>query len=134
MIWINLLPGLFMLWQLVALHIGISHVYHFDDDAAHFVICSIALGLMVGWFLTKSAYYIFYPISYKVEYELNKWSKISNMILIFVYSIFLSYALFNHHDPKQYELGYLTIFIFSTLLILNVILTLNPIRRDEGVD
>lgn len=32
------------------------------------------------------------------------------------------------------ELGYLTIFIITTLLILNVLLTLNPIQRAEADD
>lgn len=77
---------------------------------------------------------MFYSISYRVEYEFNKWIKIANMAVIFMYAIFFAYALFNHMDPRQYELGYLTIFIISTLLVLNVILTLNPIYREEGVD
>jgi len=77
---------------------------------------------------------MFYSMSYKVEYELNKWMKVANMIIIFPYSMILSYALFNHHDPKQYELGYLAIFIMSSLLVLNVVLTLNPIYKDQGTD
>lgn len=60
--------------------------------------------------------------------------KVANMMIIFPYSIILSYNLFNHQDPKQYELGYLTIFIISTLLVLNVVLTLNPIYKDQGTD
>jgi len=91
---------------------------------------SISVGLLTVWFFTKTIYFMFYSISYKVEHELNKWMKVANMIIIFPYSMILSYALFNHHDPKQYELGYLTIFIMSTLLVLNVVLTLNPIYKD----
>ena len=56
------------------------------------------------------------------------------MLVIFVNSMFVCYALFNHEDEKQYELGYLTIFIICTLLILNVLLTLNPIQREEADD
>ena len=66
--------------------------------------------------------------------KLNRWIKIANMLVIFINAIFICYALFNHRDEKQYELGYLTIFIISTLLILNVLLTLNPIQREEQED
>jgi len=135
LIWLHLFPALYMLWQLIELQMGISHVYKFPERLdANFVMTSIALGLMVAWFFIKTGYYMFYSISYKVEYEFNKWIKIANMAVIFMYSIFFAYSLFNHTDPKQYELGYLTIFIISTLLVLNVILTLNPIYREEGVD
>jgi len=131
--WIHFIPGLYMLWQLIALQMGISHFYK-ESSPLTFGIQSVALGLLVAWLFTKTIYYMFYVISYRVEHELNKWVKIANMTVIFIYSIFLSYALFNHFDQKQYELGYLTIFIMTTLLILNVILTLNPIHRDEGTD
>jgi hypothetical protein len=88
--------------------------------------------LLSGWFFTKTIYYMFYSMSYKTECELNKWVKVANMFIVFPYAIFMSYSLFNHFDPKQYELGYLTIFIMSTLFVLNVVLTLNPIYRDNG--
>ena len=94
----------------------------------------VAVSLMVLWFFAKTIYYMFYSLSYKVECELNKWMKVANMCIVFPYSILMSYSLFNHFDPKQYELGYLTIFIMSTLFVLNVVLTLNPIYRDYGSD
>ena len=125
-----------MLWQLISLQMGMSHVYNFGNSKVNgdFIITSIALSLMVAWFFAKTGYHMFYSISYKVEYEFNKWIKIANMCVIFMYSIFFSYALFNHTDARQYELGYLTIFILSTLLVLNIILTLNPIYREEGAN
>lgn len=82
------------------------------------------------WFFVKTAYYVFYSMSYSIESKLNKWIKIANMSVIFTFSIFLTYALFDHMDSKQYELGYLTIFIIITLLVLNIIVTLNPISRE----
>lgn len=89
---------------------------------------------MIGWFFAKTGYYMFYAMSYKIEHTYNKWIKIANMLVIFINAIFICYALFNHQDEKQYELGYLTIFIICTLLILNVLLTLNPIQREEADD
>jgi hypothetical protein len=86
------------------------------------------------WFFSKTAYYLFYSMSYTIESELNKWIKVANMTVIFIFSIFLTYSLFDHMDSKQYELGYLTIFIIFTLLVLNIIVTLNPISREQGVD
>lgn len=137
MIWTHFLPALFMLWQLIAIQMGISHYFHFDkseSQSINYVMISISVGLLTVWFFIKTLYFMFYSISYRVEHELNKWVKVANMIIIFPYSMILSYALFNHHDPKQYELGYLTIFIISTLLVLNVVLTLNPIYKDQGTD
>jgi hypothetical protein len=90
-----------MLWQLIELQMGISHVYKFPQRLdANFVITTIALGLIVTWFFIKTAYFMFYSISYRVEYEFNKWIKIANMAVIFMYSIFFAYSLFNHTDPK----------------------------------
>lgn len=90
-------------------------------------ITFVFLSIVTAWFFINTGYFIFYPISYKIECEFNKWIKIANMVVIFSYSIFVSNALFNHYDPKMLELGYLTIFIISTLMLLNLILTLNPI-------
>ena len=79
------------------------------------------------WLFAKTFYYLFYSISYNLESKLNKWIKVLNMVIIFGFSIIMTYALFNRKDAKQQELGYLTIFIIVTLLILNLIVTLNPI-------
>lgn len=79
-------------------------------------------------------YYVFYCISYSTESSLNRAAKISNQLLIFGHTILLTLALFNHADPKQKELGYLTIFIVVTLTVLNAVVTLNPIQREESVD
>jgi hypothetical protein len=73
-------------------------------------------------------------MSYSLESKLNKWIKVLNMVIIFGFSIIMTYALFNRKDSKQQELGYLTIFIIVTLLILNLIVTLNPIQREDGID
>eukprot|EP00356_Strombidium_inclinatum_P004007 CAMPEP_0170496638 /NCGR_PEP_ID=MMETSP0208-20121228/22276_1 /TAXON_ID=197538 /ORGANISM="Strombidium inclinatum, Strain S3" /LENGTH=110 /DNA_ID=CAMNT_0010773239 /DNA_START=1341 /DNA_END=1673 /DNA_ORIENTATION=+ len=70
-------------------------------------------------------------MSYKTEQELNRYAKVGSILILFSSAIVLVYSLFNHFDPKQYELGYLTIFIISTLMVLNVVLTLNPIARDD---
>ena len=56
------------------------------------------------------------------------------MLVIFLNAIFICFALFNRQDDKQHEMGYLAIFIICTLLILNVLLTLNPIQREEADD
>ena len=100
LIWIHFAPGLYMLWQLISLQMGMSHLYNFGKVNGDFVITSIALGLMVTWFFAKTGYHMFYSISYKVEYEFNKWIKIANMCVIFMYAIFFSYALFNHTDAR----------------------------------
>jgi hypothetical protein len=90
--------------------------------------------LTTAFFFAKWAYYMFYCISYQTESELHKTVKIANQVMIFMHSIFLAYALFNHKDPKQHEFGYLTIFIIATLLVLNVVVTLNPITREDRID
>jgi hypothetical protein len=95
---------------------------------------AVSLVLMICWFFAKTMYYMFYSMSYRTEHMLNKWIKIANMMVIFINASFLCYALFNHFDEKQYELGYLTIFIICTLLLLNVLLTLNPISREDAND
>ena len=95
LIWIHFLPGLFMLWQVVAMQLGISHIYPEDS-----FVMMVAVGLLVGWFFTKTVYFMFYSMSYKIECELNKWVKVANMCIVFPYSILMSYSLFDHLDPK----------------------------------
>lgn len=129
LIWLHFVPGLCMLWQLLALHLGFSHQFVFTSPANQIVI-SATIGMTALWFFVKTAYYVFYSMSYSIESKLNKWIKIANMSVIFTFSIFLTYSLFDHMDSKQYELGYLTIFIIITLLVLNIIVTLNPISRE----
>lgn len=79
-------------------------------------------------------YYVFYCMSYRVENKLNKMVKVANQTLIFTHTIFLICVLFNHADSKQNEFGYLTIFVVITLFVLNVIVTLNPIQREDNID
>lgn len=95
---------------------------------------SLSTLLISLWLFMKTGYYVFYSISYKVENELNKWIKVGNMAIIFMHTVFMVYSLFNHTDERQHELCYLAIFIIVTLLILNVIVALNPIMREEGID
>ena len=101
----------------------------------HYIIISASIISLVVYLFMKTVYYLLYPISYKVEGELEKWTKVVSMGVVFSTSIYLTLALFDFKDSKQYELGYLAIFIIATLLLLNVIVTLNPIERyDQGVD
>lgn len=130
LIWLHFLPGLFMLWQLIALNMGLSHYFFIFNNTTNYFMISSTITMCAAWLFAKTGYYVFYPISYTLESKLNKWIKIANMSVIFSFSIFLTYALFDHFDSKQYELGYLTIFIILTLLVLNVIVTLNPIARE----
>jgi hypothetical protein len=134
LIWCHFLPALFCLWQFVALQLGISHYYSFAKLSSTHVTISASLLLIASWLLMKTFYYLFYCISYKAESDMNRLVKIFNQILIFSHSIFLTYSLFNHLNAKQYELGYLTIFIICTLFVLNVVVTLNPISREDSVD
>lgn len=137
LLWIFFLPSLALTWEFIALHLGISHYYQEVPNftqTAHKVMIQCSTIMMIIWFFAKTGYYMFYAMGYKVEHNYNRWIKIANMVIIFINSIFICYALFNHSDEKQYELGYLTIFIISTLLILNVLLTLNPIQREEADD
>ena len=134
LIWAHFGVAMWMLWQFIALQLGISHYYTFKHFDHNFVLVSVSLLVITGWLLTKTVYYLFFCISYKVESELNKFVKIANQVLIFMHSILLTAALVNFKDPKQQELGYLTIFIISTLMALNVVVTLNPISREERVD
>ena len=117
---------MFMLWQLFSLEIGFDHFYNFSQNA-NLVVISITIIMTLLWLFAKTTYYLFYSISYSLESILNKWIKVLNMVIIFGFSIIMTYALFNRKDSKQQELGYLTIFIIVTLLILNLIVTLNPI-------
>jgi len=73
-------------------------------------------------------------MSYSIERELNKLVKLANQAVIFIHSIFLTYALINHTDEKQCEFGYLTIFIIAILMVLNIVVTLNPISKEERID
>ena len=124
-----------MLWQLIELQMGISHFYHFKKNTEHYMIIFASIVSVIVYLFMKTIYYLLYPISYKVEGELEKWSKVVSMGYVFSTCVFLTLALFNFDDSKQYELGYLAIFIICTLLVLNVIVTLNPIERyDQGVD
>lgn len=99
----------------------------------------ISYALMITWFFAQTIYFTFYPISYKVEGLLNRQIKIINTLLIFANSIFFSIILYNNNidldenkrnQKISIEMGYLTIFIMCTLIVLNVILILNPIHRD----
>jgi hypothetical protein len=112
------------------MYLGVSHLYNFTGQS--FWIMMVSNSLLAAWFFFKTCYHMFYSMSYRTESELNKWIKVANMFVVFPYFIFMSYSLFNHLDPKQYELGYLTIFIMTTLFVLNVVLTLNPIYRDHS--
>mgnify|MGYP006893774551 CR=1 FL=1 len=126
LIWIHFIPAMFMLWQLFALQIGFPHFYNFSENA-NIVVISVTISMTALWLFAKTTYYLFYSMSYSLESKLNKWMKVLNMVIIFGFSIIMTYALFNRKDNKQQELGYLTIFIIVTLLILNLIVTLNPI-------
>jgi len=53
------------------------------------------------------------------------------MLVLFMNTIFLLFALTNHTDQHQKELGFLGIFIISILLALNLLLLLNPIARSD---
>lgn len=66
------------------------------------------------------------------------------MLVTFVYCMFFCVVLYNNNIGSDYnksnskisiEMGYLTIFIMCTLIILNIVLILNPVHRDgEFVD
>ena len=89
---------------------------------------------MILYLFLRTGYQMFYSLSYSFENKYNRWIKIGSMVVIFVNAIFLSYALFNQKDEKQYELCYLTIFIICTLLLINILLTLNPIMKEDASD
>lgn len=90
--------------------------------------------IVAAWCFVKTVYNVFYCMSYKVESQLNRMNKVANQIFLFVHTILLTYALFNHNDKKQYEFGNLSIFVVITLMFLNIIVTLNPIIREDRVD
>lgn len=103
LMWIFFMPSLALLWEFIAMHLGISHYYrdvgHFTF-ATHKVMMQSSTLLMIAWFFVKTGYYMFYSLSYKIEHTYNKWIKIANMLVIFLNAIFICYALFNRQDEK----------------------------------
>jgi hypothetical protein len=65
----------------------------------YFIITASIISLAL-FFLMKTIYYLLYPISYKVEAELEKWTKVVSMAVVFSTSAFLTLALFNFNDSR----------------------------------
>ena len=98
LMWIFFIPSLALLWEFIAMYLGISHYYHEVTNfqsTTHNVMMQCSTVLMIMWFFVKTGYYMFYAMSYKTEHTYNKWIKISNMLVIFMNAIFICYALFN---------------------------------------
>ena len=95
----HFIPAMFMLWQLFSLEIGFDHFYNFSQNT-NLVVISITIIMTALWLFAKTSYYLFYSMSYNLESKLNKWIKVLNMIIIFGFSIIMTYALFNRKDNK----------------------------------
>jgi len=65
MIWMHFLPALYMMWQVIAMYLGISHIYQLSGSS--YYIMFLANVLLSAWFFAKTGYYMFYAMSYKLE-------------------------------------------------------------------
>lgn len=84
------------------------------------------------YFAAKLVYHTFYAMSYKVESQLSKTSKLASLVALFGSAISLCLIMMDHRDPKQSELGFLLIFVLGLLFLLNSVLTLNPLQREAS--
>jgi hypothetical protein len=64
LIWGHFMAGLFSLWQLIALQLGINHYYDFPRLSTGYVLSSMSLLIITSWFFVKAIYYLFYCMSY----------------------------------------------------------------------
>ena len=65
MIWMHFLPALYMMWQVISMYLGISHIYAMSGTSWYVML--VANVLLSAWFFAKTAYYMFYAMSYKLE-------------------------------------------------------------------